>query len=85
MHDIRLNKFHYDSFGLSNIIYSKASLSLMNREIENLTPHDKKGLLEAYENCAELSKSDKHKLMFLRCEQFNVDVSFQQIVNFLIH
>lgn len=70
---------HFDATRLIHIIIvvfvEKASLILMNNELDKLPTNDKKGLFEAYDKCPELSKSDEHKLMFLRCEQFNADVS----------
>ena len=47
----------------------------MNKELEKLSGDAKQGLNEAYDKCPKLSKSVEHKLMFLRCEQFNADVS----------
>ena len=56
----------------------------MNTEIDKLSFLEKKDLLEAYEKCPEVSKSDAHKLMFLRCEQFNADVSLAEFLDLFL-
>jgi hypothetical protein len=43
-------------------------------EIEKLAADTKKNLLQAQEQCPELLTND-FKLLFLRCEVFNADVS----------
>lgn len=47
----------------------------MNKELEKISKDDKKDFTEASIKCPKLCMSDEHKLMFLRCEQFNADVS----------
>jgi hypothetical protein len=51
------------------------SLILLENEIWNLPEEDQATLVRVSIECPEIFESKKHRLMFLRCEQFNVDVS----------
>lgn len=51
-----------------------AKLEEFDREIKKLPEDTKASLLEAEEKCPDLV-TDKFKLIFLRCEVFNADVS----------
>ena len=75
---IKLRNYSFSSSCRIKLVVTtckQTSLNLMDEEIEKLSRDEKKGLLEAHEKCPQVSKSDKHKIMFLRCEQFNADVS----------
>ena len=51
------------------------SLVLLENEIWNLSGQDQATLVRASIDCPEIFESKEHRLMFLRCEQFKVDVS----------
>jgi hypothetical protein len=51
------------------------SLILLENEMWNLPEEDVTNALRASIECPEVFESKEHRLMFLRCEQFNVDVS----------
>jgi hypothetical protein len=51
------------------------SLRLLEREIWNLPMEKKSGIEQAKVLCPEIFESKEHRMLFLRCEQFNVDVS----------
>ena len=51
------------------------SLILLENEILNLPEEDQSVLIRVSIECPEVFQSKDHRLMFLRCEQFNVDVS----------
>lgn len=51
------------------------SLILLENEIWNLPEEDQSTLIRASIECPGIFESKDHRLMFLRCEQFNVDVS----------
>lgn len=49
------------------------SLNLLEQELQKLPKSDKVGYYEAVQKCPSVVFSIKHRLMFLRCEQFNCD------------
>lgn len=51
----------------------------MNKEINKLSKTNWPDMYEAMEKCT-VAKTDAHKLLFLRCEQFNADVSLVYIL-----
>jgi len=52
-----------------------AKLKELQVELDKLSPEEKQGWTQAQENCAPELINDDFKLMFLRCEVFNADVS----------
>ena len=54
----------------------ESKLKAFEEEVKKLSDDDTKNLKEAQEKCPELL-TDQFKLMFLRCEVFNADVSIQ--------
>ena len=54
----------------------------MNKEIDKLSKNNWPDMYEAMERCA-VAKTDPHKLLFLRCEQFNADVSILCILSLM--
>lgn len=52
----------------------KTKLAAFNDEVDKLPEEAKKDLLTAQQKCPQLL-TDDFKLMFLRCEVFNADVS----------
>jgi hypothetical protein len=73
-----LKKKPPDIYGQRHAIESSKSvndsLRLLDKEIAKLPDDLRAGLDQALVFCPELLAKE-HKLMFLRCEQFNVDVS----------
>ena len=73
-----LKKKPSDIYGQRHAIESSKcvgdSLRLLEREILKLPDDLRAGLDQAAIFCPELITKE-HKIMFLRCEQFNVDVS----------
>ena len=69
-----------DIYGQKHVIESSKcvndSLRLLDKEIKKLPDDIRVGLDEALVHCPEIAESREHRLLFLRCEQFNVDVSF---------
>jgi len=57
-------------------------LALLEEEIAKLPEEKKEGIRQAEERYPELAKSDEHKLMFLRCEQFNVDLAAKRYAKY---
>ena len=51
------------------------SLRLLEKEIWKLDAERRRSLEMASVRCLEIYDSKEHRLQFLRCEQFNVDVS----------
>jgi len=49
-------------------------LSNLEKELSQIPEEKKKTFLEALEKCPDIV-NESHKLMFLRCEVFNADVS----------
>lgn len=74
-----LKKKPPDIYGQQHAIESPKcvsdSLRLLEKEITKLPDDLRAGLDQAAVFCPELLTKE-HQLMFLRCEQFNVDVSF---------
>jgi hypothetical protein len=75
-----LKKKPPDIYGQKHVIESSKtvndSLRLLDKEIKKLPDDIRVGLDEAMIYCPEIAESKEHRLLFLRCEQFNVDVSF---------
>lgn len=75
-----LKKNSPDVYGQKHAIESSKciidSLRLLEKEIYKLPDDLREGLDQAVVYCPEIAESKEHRLMFLRCEQFNVDVSF---------
>lgn len=61
------------------------SLRLFEREIWKLPTEKKSGIEQASVICPEIFESREHRLLFLRCEQFNVDVSVCSRMIIMIH
>mmetsp|Transcript_3928 Transcript_3928/g.5295 ORF Transcript_3928/g.5295 Transcript_3928/m.5295 type:complete len:294 (-) Transcript_3928:389-1270(-) len=57
-------------------------LALLEEEIAKLPEEKKEGIRQAEERYPELAKSDEHKLMFLRCEQFNADLAAKRFAKY---
>lgn len=74
-----LKKRPPDLYGQRHAIESAKCLSdslrLLEKEIGKLSEETRSGLDQAKVICPEISESKEHRLMFLRCEQFNTDVS----------
>ncbi len=74
-----LKKKPPDIYGQKHAIESSKcvsdSLRLLEKEIAKLPDDLRAGLDQAAVFCPKLLTKE-HQLMFLRCEQFNVDVSF---------
>ena len=75
-----LKKKPPDIYGQKHVIESSKSVTdsmrLLDKEIKKLPDDIRVGLDEAMIYCPEIAESKEHRLLFLRCEQFNVDVSF---------
>ncbi len=80
-----LKKQSPDIYGQQHAVESlkciSDSLRLLEREIRNLPEEKKSGIEQAKVLCPEIFESKEHRLLFLRCEQFNVDVSSFAVVN----
>jgi hypothetical protein len=74
-----LRKTDPDQYGQEHPIETpeliSSSLSLLLVELANIRRSERQYLVEAEEKYPELAKSDEHRILFLRCEMFNVDVS----------
>lgn len=81
-----LEKEEPDQYGQTHPIETAelidTSLILMNKELEKISKDDKKDFTEASIKCPKLCMSDEHKLMFLRCEQFNADMAAMRLVKY---
>ena len=53
------------------------SLRLLEKELQKIPNVKRSGLEQASVICPEIYESKEHRLLFLRCEQFNADVSAQ--------
>ena len=53
----------------------KSKLEELEKEIDKLPKAKKKSWLTAKQKCPDLTDDEKFRLMFLRCEVFNADVS----------
>lgn len=51
------------------------SLRLLEKELQKIPNVKRSGLEQASVICPEIYESKEHRLLFLRCEQFNADVS----------
>lgn len=51
------------------------SLRLLEKEIRKLPDEDRSGIDQASIVCPEIYESKEHRLLFLRCEQFNADLA----------
>ena len=51
------------------------SLRLLEKELQKIPNVKRSGLEQASIICPEIYESKEHRLLFLRCEQFNADVS----------
>eukprot|EP00978_Attheya_sp_CCMP212_P036083 scaffold161126_cov46-Attheya_sp.AAC.1 len=74
-----LRKTDRDQYGQEHPIETpeliSSSLSLLVVELADIRRSERQYLVEAEEKYPELAKSDEHRILFLRCEMFNVDVS----------
>jgi hypothetical protein len=52
----------------------------LDEELKKLPIEDALAYQQAIQKCPLLALSKKHKLMFLRCEQFRCDVSYSVAV-----
>lgn len=73
-----LEKSHPDKYGqchpIETPVLVQTSLILLNEELEKLGGEEKEAYLKAMAECPNIVTSNDHKLLFLRCEQYNVDV-----------
>jgi len=73
-----LEKSDPDKYGqfhpIETPVLVQTSLILLNEELEKLSGDEKEAYLKAVEMCPNIVTSDDHKILFLRCEQYNVDV-----------
>lgn len=80
-----LKKHPPDIYGQKHAIETpdliQDSLILLENEIWNLPESDQATLVKVSIDCPEIFESEEHRLMFLRCEQFNVDVSIMLAVS----
>lgn len=78
-----LKKHPPDLYGQKHAIESAKcvnnSLRLLEKEIWKLDEERRRSLEMASVRCPGLYESKEHRLLFLRCEQFNVDVSDEAI------
>ena len=51
------------------------SLRLLEKELQKIPQDERSGIEQASVICPEIYASKEHRLLFLRCEQFNADVS----------
>ena len=51
------------------------SLRLLEKELKKIPNVKRSGLEQASVICPEIYESKEHRMLFLRCEQFNADVS----------
>jgi hypothetical protein len=72
-----LQKTDPDKYGQRHPIESpvlvQSSLILLHEELEKISLEEKEHFLKAKEICPDIV-TDAHMIVFLRCEQFNVDV-----------
>lgn len=81
----KLVKEEPDQYGqqhpIENSDVLEESLQLMNKEINKLSKTNWPDMYEAMEKCT-VAKTDAHKLLFLRCEQFNADMAALRLANY---
>mmetsp|Transcript_27389 Transcript_27389/g.36368 ORF Transcript_27389/g.36368 Transcript_27389/m.36368 type:complete len:298 (-) Transcript_27389:101-994(-) len=65
----------------SNEIITEA-LSLFNEEIDKLADKDREGIAKAEKRCPEIINTKEHKLMFLRSDNFMVDLAAKRFANY---
>lgn len=58
------------------------SLRLLEEEIQKLSEEKRSGMDHASVICPEIFESKEHRLLFLRCEQFNVDLAAMRMANY---
>mmetsp|Transcript_24335 Transcript_24335/g.48534 ORF Transcript_24335/g.48534 Transcript_24335/m.48534 type:complete len:315 (+) Transcript_24335:291-1235(+) len=58
------------------------SLELLVEELWKLPDEDQSGTQKASIRCPDIIESKEHRLMFLRCEQFNVDTAAVRMANY---
>ena len=56
------------------------SLRLLEKELQKIPNVKRSGLEQASVICPEIYESKEHRLLFLRCEQFNADVSVHNMM-----
>jgi len=61
------------------------SLRLLEKELQKIPNVKRSGLEQASVICPEIYESKEHRLLFLRCEQFNADVSAHILMMCLSH
>lgn len=73
-----LKKRPPDIYGQKHAIETPAliqdSLELLESELWKLSDEKLSGMRNASMRCPDIFESKEHRIMFLRCEQFNVDV-----------
>lgn len=57
------------------------SLRLLEKELSKLPDEIRAGIEQASVICPEIYTSSEHRLLFLRCEQFNADVSSSMVAD----
>lgn len=81
-----LRKTDPDQYGQEHPIETpeliSSSLSLLVVELANIRRSDRQYLVEAEEKYPELAKSDEHRILFLRCEMFNVDLAALRLTKY---
>ena len=58
------------------------SLVLLEDELCKLPEEDQSGLIRASIECPDIFDSKEHRLLFLRCEQYNVDLAAKRMSNY---
>lgn len=58
------------------------SLRLLEKEIRKLPEEKRSGMDHASVICPEIFESKEHRLLFLRCEQFNIDLAAIRMANY---
>lgn len=84
-----LKKRSPDLYGQCHAIESAKcvsdSLRLLEKEIWKLSEEKRASMEIASVKCPEIYESKEHRLQFLRCEQFNCDVSMDDSVHCYTH
>ena len=78
-----VKKRHADLYGQRHTIETSKcisdSLRLLEKELQKIPQDERSGIEHASIICPEIYASKEHRLLFLRCEQFNADVSIMWV------